>query len=426
MFTGIFKDVRLALRQLLKTKGFLVVAVLTLAVGIGANTAIFTLIHAIMFKALLVAEPETLIRLGDSDNCCVIGGLQGSASIFSYPLYRYIQENTPEFRNMAAFQAGIRKVGVRRSGGDTMSEPFAGEFVSGNYFSMLGLRAAAGRLIAEADDVRTGAANAVMSYRAWQHYGGALSIIGSTFIIDSAPYTVVGIAPREFFGETLRPDPPDFWMPLATEPAMHNDNALLDKADSHWLYILGRLKPDASLRTVEAKLTAHLQQWLAVNEPPRTDQDQQNLTKQHIVLAPAGGGVSLLRQNYERDLRLLLAITAVVLLIACANVANLQLARGVARSQQVAVCVALGARRGRVMRQVLTESILLGVMGGIAGLLVAIALTRVLINLAFERAYVPIDAIPDLPVLGFAFLLALISGTVFGIDQALSASGMDL
>ena len=144
-------------------------AVLTLAVGIGANTAIFTLIHAIMFKALPVAQPETLIRLGDSDNCCVIGGRQGSVSIFSYPLYRYIRENTPEFREMAAFQAGIRKVGVRRSGGSTISEPFAGEFVSGNYFSLLGLRAAAGRLISEADDVRTGAANAVMSYRAWHH-----------------------------------------------------------------------------------------------------------------------------------------------------------------------------------------------------------------------------------------------------------------
>ena len=149
-------------------------------------------------------------------------------------------------------------MGVRRSGGDAISEPFAGEFISGGYFSMLGLRAAAGRLITEADDVRTDAANAVMSYRAWQHYGGDPSIIGSTFIIDSAAYTIVGIAPREFFGETLRPDPPDFWMPLATEPAMHNDNALLDKADSHWLYILGRLKPDASPRAVEAKITAHL------------------------------------------------------------------------------------------------------------------------------------------------------------------------
>src|SRR5262249_28006444 len=155
MFTGIFKDVRFAFRQLLKAKGFLVVAVLTLAVAIGANTGIFTLIDGIMFKALPFSEPETLIRLVDSDNCCVIGGREGSASIFSYPLYQYIRENRPEFREMAAFQAGIRKVGVRSSG-STVSEPFAGEFVSGNYFSMLGLRAAAGRLISEADDVRTG------------------------------------------------------------------------------------------------------------------------------------------------------------------------------------------------------------------------------------------------------------------------------
>jgi predicted permease len=426
MITGFLKDLRFALRQLLKARGFLTVAVLTLALGIGANTAIFTLIHAIMFKSLPVAHPETLVRVGDSDNCCVIGGLQGRFSIFSYPLYIQLRDNTPEFDQMAAFQAGIRKVGVRRSGNSGMSEPFAGEFVSGNYFSMLGVHSEIGRMIEPADDTRSARPIAIISYRAWQHYGGDASILGSTFIIDGTPYSIMGVAPQGFFGETLRPDPPDFWLPLATEVAMHKENALLDRPDNHWLYIIGRIKPGFDQRAVESKLNAELLQWLMSEEAPSTDSGRQEIQKQHIGLVPAGGGVALLQQDYERDLRLLLMITTVVLLIACANVANLQLARGVGNAPQMAIRVALGAGRGRVMRQVLTESILLAVIGGVAGLLVAAGLTQWLIHLAFDRAsYVPIGAAPDLPVLGFAFLLSLVSGTMFGAAPAWSASGAD-
>ncbi len=426
MLNEILKDLRFALRQLSKTKGFLTVAVLTLALGIGANTAIFTLIHAIMFKSLPVSKPETLVRLGDSDNCCVIGGLQGRFSIYSYPLYDTLRDNTPDFEEIAAFQAGIRKVGVRRAGDSTISEPFATEFVSGNYFPMFGLHASAGRLLATSDDVRGAAPAAVISYRAWQHYGADPAIVGSTFVIDGAAFTIVGVAPREFFGETLRPDPPDFWMPLATEPVAHKDNALLDRADNHWLYVIGRIKPGIQAGVVEAKINITLHQWLVANEHIVTESDRKNLEESHITLAPAGGGVSILRENYERDLRLLLMITSVVLLIACANVANLQLARGAANAQQMAVRVALGARRSRVVRQVLTECILLAVAGGAAGLVVAGALTKVLITLAFDQtSYVPIATAPELPVLTFAFLLSLLSGTIFGIAPAWSASGAD-
>ena len=422
------RDVRFALRQLLKAKGFTTVAVLTLALGIGANTAIFNLIHAIMIKSLPVSNPDTLIRLGDSDNCCVIGGLQGHFSIYSYPLYLHLRDNTPEFTEMAAFQAGIRKVGVRRLSGDSaISEPFAGEFVSGNYFRMFGLRSSAGRLLAETDDMQGAAPAAVMSYRAWQHYGGDAAIVGSTFLIDGASYTVVGVAPRDFFGETLRPDPPDFWLPLATEPVAHKQNALLERADSHWLNVIGRMKAGTQLPAVESKINSELQQWLTTNLTTITNEsDRKNIEKQRITLVSAGGGVSVLRENYDRDLRLLLMITTVVLLIACANVANLQLARSAVNAQQMAVRAALGAPRFRVVRQVLTECVLLAVAGGVAGLAIAMGLTKLLISLAFDQAtYVPIDSTPNFPILLFAFLLSLLSGSIFGIAPAWSASGID-
>jgi hypothetical protein len=330
MITEIIKDIRLALRQLSKTKGFFAIAVLTLALGIGANTAIFTLIHAVMLKSLPVADPETLVRLGDSDNCCVIGGLQTRFSIFSYPLYIDLHDNTSEFEQMAAFQAGIGKVGVRRSGNSTISEPFAGEYVSGNYFQMFGLRVSAGRLISPTDDVHGAAPVAMISFRAWQHYGADPSIVGSTFFIDGAAFTIVGITPRDFFGDTLRPDPPDFWMPLATEPVVHKETALLDHADGNWLYIIGRIRQGTRLGGVESKVNGELRQWLMSNQPPRNDAERKSLEQTHITLVPAGGGVPTLRQNYERDLRLLLMITSIVLIIACANIANLQLARGAA------------------------------------------------------------------------------------------------
>jgi len=379
-----------------------------------------------MLKSLPVSDPETLFRLGDADNCCVIGGAQTHFSIFSYPLYIHLRDNTPEIQRMAAFQAGIGRVGVRRSGDSGMAEPFATEFVSGNYFTMFGLRPSAGRLLTVNDDVRGAMPAAVMSYRVWQHYGGDRSIIGSNFVIGGTTFTIAGVAPSEFFGETLRPDPPDFWIPLATEPVVHKQTALIDHPDGHWLYIIGRIPQRTQLAGVESRLNVELKQWLMANEPPGNDAERKRFDQQHITLVSAGGGVPVVRQNYERDLRLLLMVTTVVLLIACANVANLQLARGAANAQQIAVCIALGARRSRVVRQILTECLLLALLGGLAGLMVAMGLTRLLIVLAFHgAAYVPIDTMPDLPVLAAAFLLSVLSGTLFGIAPAWSASSAD-
>jgi macrolide transport system ATP-binding/permease protein len=425
MFDGVSKDLRFAFRQLAQSKGFTLTAVLTLALGIGANTAIFTLVNAIMLRSLPVADPQRLYRLGDNDNCCVMGGIQTHFSIYAYPLYVYLRDHTPEFEQMAAFQAGLAKVGVRREGG--ASEPFGDQFVSGNYFSMFGLRPFAGRLLAPSDDRPGAAPTAVMSYRAWeQHYGADAAVIGSTFIVDGAPVIIAGIAPPGFFGDTLGPNPPDFWLPLAAEPYIRGRNSLLGRTDQHWLYIIGRIKPGASPAALESRANVELHQWLLANDPSRSGASQHDFDEQHITVAAAGGGVAFMKQHYEHDLRLLLTITGLVLLIACANLANLQLARGAANAGQMSIRVALGAQRLRLVRQTLTESLLLAVMGGAAGLLVATELARFLIGLAFHGAnYVPIDTAPSLPVLGFAFLLSLVTGVVFGIAPAWSASRAD-
>jgi macrolide transport system ATP-binding/permease protein len=423
------QDFRFAFRQLMKSKGFALTAILTLALGIGANTAIFTLIDAIMLKSLPVADPARLIRLGDGDvwhHCCVMGGYQEQFTIFSYPLYRYLRDHTHDFEEMAAFQAGHGKAGIRRTGSQ-IPEPFDQQFVSGNYFTMFGLRPFAGRLLAASDDVRGAAPVAVMSYRAWaQHYAADRSIIGSTFVIDGAPVTVIGIAPPGFFGDTLRSDPPDFWLPLADEPLIDGAGGLLAQTKTQWLYIIGRVRPGADLPRIEAEVNVELRQWYLVNDPPSNARARQEFESQHISLAPGGNGMAVLKENYEHDLRLLLSITGVVLLIACANLANLQLSRGASKQTQTSIRVALGASRFGLIRLMLTESVLLAFAGGAAGLVVSIELARLLMRFAFPSAqYVPIDASPSIPILAFTFLLSVITGVVFGIAPAWSASKAD-
>jgi len=421
-----WSDIRFAVRRLAAAKGFTITGTIILALGIGASTGIFTLIHAVMIKSLPVADPQRIVRLGNGDNCCVIGGLQEPYAIYSYALYNHLRANTPELEEMAAFQAGSGKVGVRRQGAST-SDPFVDQFISGNYFKLFGLRPFAGRLIEPGDDVRGAAPVAVISYRAWQQrYGSDRSVLGATFDIGGAAYTIVGIAPPGFFGAALRPDPPDFWMPLATEPVRDGAGALLDQKNAHWLYVFARTKPGVVPAALEAKLATVLQQWLLANEPLPTDRERKALPKMHITLTPGGAGVESMKQNYERDLRLLLGITALVLLIACANLANLQLARGASAAAQTSIRVALGAPRSVLIRQVLVESVILSILGGTLGLLVAMETAELLIQLAFHGAtFVPIETTPALPVFGFALLVSVISGLVFGVAPAWSASRAD-
>ncbi len=254
----VLQDLRYGLRQLARNPTFTVVAILTLALGIGANTAIFTLVDAVMLKSLPVANPKELYRLGNNNNCCVLGGFQDEWSIYSYQMYEQFRDHTPEFSSMAAFQAGGSELSVRRNGASGPAMPYGGEFVSGNYFSMFGLVAFAGHVITPEDDKPNAPPVAVMSYRAWQqHFGLDPSVIGATFTINQVPYTVSGIAPSGFFGDNLRPDPPDFWLPLGTEPTLDGLNSMLNRP-FHWLYIIGRLKPGAHPSSVQSEVTVEL------------------------------------------------------------------------------------------------------------------------------------------------------------------------
>jgi len=422
-----WNDLRIGLRTLCKSPSFTTVVVLTLALGIGATTAIFTLMDAVMLKSLPVTDPGQLYRLGDNNNCCVMTGTQdgGSFVLYSYPLYEHLRDHTPEFTRLAAFASYLSDLSVRRHN-DSTAEPYKGEFVSGNYFEMFGIGTVAGRALTPADDTASSSPVAVMSYHTWQtRFGSDPSVIGAAFTINTVPYTVIGVAPPRFYGDTLRSDPPDFWLPLAANP-----DRWLFNSEPEWLYVMGRLPSDASPAEAQSHLTVELQAWLwqqgwdSASPEQRRDaqmiaEAKQEIARQHVHLTPAPGGVDQMPMQYAKGLRLLVTLSALFLLIACANIANLLLARGSANRSQTAVRLALGAPRRRLIQQLLTESVLLALAGGAGGLYVAYAGTHAILLIAFRGAhYIPIDARPSFAVLGFALLLSVTTGIVFGIAPA--------
>jgi macrolide transport system ATP-binding/permease protein len=417
------QDVRFGVRSLSKSPGFTGALVVTLALGIGANTAIFTLVNAVMLKSLPVAHPQQLYCLGDNNNCCVMSGTQngGSFVLYSYALYQELRDDTPEFSEMAAFEPWTSDLNVHR--GNSATQPYKGEFVSGNYFAMLGVTPFAGRTLGAKDDTAGARPVAVMSYHTWQtHFGSDPSVVGSTIDINGVACTIAGVAPPGFYGDTLRSDPPDFWLPLAGEPEQWK----LQKPEAEFLYVIGRLKSGLNPEPVQTRLTVELQQWLNSHREVIPVRDQKDISRQYIRLKAAAGGVQQMQTDYATGLQLLLTLSGLLLLIACANIANLLLARGSADRAQMAVRLALGAGRGRLIRQMLTESLLLAMAGGAAGLYLAYSATHTILLLAFRGAqYIPIDARPSLPVLGFAVLVSLGTGIVFGIVPAWMASQCD-
>jgi len=423
-------ELRYALRQFWVARIFTATAILTLALGIGGTTAIFTLMHSIMLRSLPVGDPDRLYRVGDGNSCCVQGGPQDRWGMFSFPLFERLQAELPEFEELTAFQAGSGRMSVRRQDVESAARPIRSEFVTGNYFSTLGVGAFGGRVFSAADDIAAAPPVVVMSYRAWQGtYGGDRSIIGGTLVIDGSPFTVVGITPPGFFGETLRGDPPDLWIPLQQEPVINGARSILRQPVSAWLRVIGRLRPGATVDGTGPRLTAMLRSWIQHDSgyPANWMPDiMQTLAAQVIEVVPAGAGVGTMKENYGRSLQILLGVCGLVLLIACANVANLLLARAVSRRGQTAVRLALGASRRKIVTQALVESVLLAVGGGIAGLFVAVGAARLLLALAFAgTTFVPVDTRPAPLVLLFAFGLALLTGIVFGAAPAWFATRTD-
>ncbi len=415
------QDLRYALRQLRKSPGFTLTAVITLALGIGANAAIFTLVQGILLRSLPVADPSQLYRIGDTDDCCVNGGFvgeNGDFDIFSYDLYLHLKHEAPEFQQLAAVEAGQWQWSVRR--GNALPKEMGAEFVTGNYFSTLGLGAYAGRVFSEADDQPSSAPVVVLSYRTWEtEFAADPAIVGSTIYIQARPFNVIGIAPRGFFGDRVTDRPAAFWMPVQDEPYVRGDSTILHHMDSNWLYPIGRIKPGTNIGVLQTKLSVALRQWLSTRPVYTDNGGSMIIPKQHVVIVPGGGGIQSMQQETGTGLKMLMILSSVVLLIACANIANLLLARATARRADIAVRMALGASRRAIIRQIITESVLLSCIGGLAGLGVAYAGSRTILALAFPDARnLPIEASPSLTVLGFAFLVSLVTGILFGLAPA--------
>ncbi len=427
----LIQDTRQALRRLRNSPAFTITTILTLALGIGATTSIFTLVYAVIFKSLAVANPDELYKVGREARCCYMGGYSQDKefSLFSYDLYKYLRDHNKGFADLAAFPAIQPLFGIRRSGRSEAAQSIAGEFVSGNYFAMFGIRAYAGRALTPRDDQPTAPPVAIMSYRLWQQtYGSDPSVIGSVFDIDDKPFTVVGIAPPGFFGDTLRDTPPDFFLPLNTEPFVESD-ADLNKYDTHWLNLIGRIRPGVAPSSLEAEMRVELKQWLRSHWGEMSAAERAKFPEQTLFLSPGGAGITSLREQYRHWLQILILVSAFVLLIVCANVANLMLVRGLERRQQISLSMALGARPASLVREALTESILLSLLGGVAGLLIAFVSTRLILHFAFPTvpgsAAIPISASPSLPVLLFAFAVSLLTGIAFGLAPAWMATRVD-
>ncbi len=427
-----FQDLRYGVRMLFKHKGFTIVAALTLSLGIGANTAIFSLLDAVLLKSLPVRQPDRLVLFGKGWPVGMTNGFPNASwDLFSYPFYQEVRQRSEVFSGVAALRSfpntlhGI--VNADGAGGEL--EQIIGQLVSGDYFSLLGVNAGLGRVFTEADDqISGGHPLAVLSHSWWKRrFGGDPAVIGKIITISQRPYTIIGVAAPEFFGTTVGQSP-DLWLPLAMEAQLPPYWNGREDRDSHSLLLIARLKDGVTTQqagvAVNLRFKQHLREWAGELPSAKSLQDIQLA---RIDLTPAGRGLSELRRDFSLPLRLLMAVAGIVLLIACANIANLLLARSAARRKEFAVRLALGAGRARLFRQLFIESALLAALGGAAGVLLAWWGSRVLIRMVSAGSQpLPLDVALDARVLAFTLLASLLSALVFGTAPALRAAGVEL
>src|SRR5208282_3960667 len=433
-------DLRFALRMLRKSPGFTAVAVLTLALGIGANTAAFSLIDAVMLRMLPVSRADELLQLKRQDPRYAGGGPAsfsnllsflwdgGASPSFSNPLWEQVRDQQNVFSGVFAWSNN--RFDLARGG---TVQPAEGSFVSGDFFTTLGLRPAAGRLIAGSDDHRGCPPVAVLSYGFWQgHYGGASSAVGSTLSLYDHPFKIIGVAPPGFNGMDVGRES-EVFVPICTVEISGIQS--LEARSMWWLNVAGRIKPGISRAQLIARLqvlsprifTAALSQYWTADE-------QRNFVKETLVATSAATGTSVtLRQQFDQPLQVLMAIVGLVLLIACANIASLMLTRGVAREKEIAVRRALGASRWRLIKQLLTECMLISLMGAIVGFLFARWASVLLIrSISFHSFYalgnIPVflDLSLDGRVLGFTAAIAILTVALFGILPTLRSIGVPL
>lgn len=431
MFDSLLKDIRFGLRGLLRRPAFTIVALVILALGIGANTAIFTLINAVVLKPLPVTKPEELVLFNDSpsEGTRTSDGdiAAGRRDLFSYPEYRYFREHNGSFQELSAFRSGESRISVRRTDAQSgeAAQRASGHLVSGNYFTVLGVNAMQGRVLTNEDDSPAAQPAAVISNAYWkQKLSGDTQIVGKNILLNGTAFTIVGVIPPEFFGTRVRRSP-DFWLPLAFQPQIELRKSYLEDKNVSWLNLIGRLKPGIQLARAQTGVNVDLQQFLTEQSGSQlSDESRAAIQSSYVSLAPGARGLSGLRFFYSQALRMLMVIVALVLLIACANVGNLLLSRAAARQAEISLRQALGASRGRLVRQLLTESLLLAVIGGVAGILVAQWGVSLLVTRLAATS--PLDVKPDASVLLFTLGISLVSGVLFGIAPALRATKADL
>jgi macrolide transport system ATP-binding/permease protein len=432
------QDVRYGCRTMIANKAFSALAVLLLALGIGANTAIYSFMESILLRSLPVADPESLVVLNwhsrppqkDSGQW-VVHGLQGLfwpgdtgdlvSGIFPYPAFETLREENPVFSTLFGYFDGHnRNLAIR---GQAMSA--STEYVTGEYFRGLAVSPAAGRLIDSEDDRPGAAAVAVISFATSQdRFGGLSNAIGQSILVDNVPFTVIGVAPPEFFGV----DPaaaPDLYLPLHTNLLVDGARAarMYDDGNFYWIEMMGRLRPGVSMAQAQAALAPRFHQWVATTAT--TDGERAKLPT--LMLNPGAAGLGSLRRKYSKPLWVLLMMVGLILAIACANIANLLLARAAARRREMALRLSLGAGRFRVVRQLLTESVMLASLGGAFGVLFAIwgvrSLTFLLSN---GRENFTLHAELNWHVLGVTAGLSVVCGLLFGLAPAIQSTRPDV
>lgn len=427
---SLWKDIIFGLRMLFRRPAFTAIAVLTLALGIGANTAIFTLFDAVLLESLPVREPSRLVLFSDhAGEGTSTGSFPNEAwNLFTSESYDFLkkQQQLP-FESLCAFRSGEDPVSVHFQG-ESESGPVqraSAHLVSGNYFDVLGVEASQGRSLRSEDDIPGASPVAVVSNGYWkQRLHGDINAIGKIVILNRTSFTIVGVAPPDFFGERVR-RPPDYWLPMNFQPQIEQRASFLTKTDTYWLSLMARLRPGATREQAQEASTIALQQFLASKSGSQpTPESKESLAKNSIRLFDGGAGISGLRFSYSQPLHILMAVVGLVLLIACANVGNLLLARAAARKTEVSVRLALGASPIRLIRQLLTESIILAAVGAALGVLLAQWAVQVLVK--FLAGTSPLHTSLNVPILVFTVAITLFAGIFFGLAPAIHAGRTDL